>query len=103
MVEGRSKVICIGGDSRKTIALVQSMVNRDDIEFTAIGGELEGLETIRRVKPDLLLLDAMTQEQILQSRAIYQQIKADNDLKHIPMVILSDRDLGAMMQPGHHN
>jgi len=63
----------------------------------AVGGR-EGLETVRRVKPDLVLLDLMMPD--MDGWEVYQQMKADETLKNIPVIVVTakaqsiDRVLG---------
>jgi len=45
------------------------------------------LETIRQVKPDLVLLDLMMPD--MDGWEVYQQMKADEDLSDIPVIVVT--------------
>ena len=48
---------------------------------------LEGVQKAREVRPDLIILDIMMPEQ--GGIQMYRDIKTDESLKHIPIIILS--------------
>jgi DNA-binding response OmpR family regulator len=50
-------------------------------------GGVEGLEIVKREKPDLILLDLMMPD--MDGWEVYQQIKADTDLRTIPVVVVT--------------
>jgi DNA-binding response OmpR family regulator len=50
-------------------------------------GGREGLEAVRRIKPDLVLLDLMMPD--MDGWEVYQQMKADPDLKDIPVIVVT--------------
>jgi adenylate cyclase len=54
--------------------------------ITAFNGK-EALDKIRREQPDLVLLDLMMP--IVDGFAVLSEIKADNDLREIPVIIVS--------------
>ena len=47
----------------------------------------EGIEMVREIKPDLIILDVMMPKQ--SGMQMYREIKTDETLKHIPIIILS--------------
>ena len=47
----------------------------------------EGIRKAREVKPDLIILDVMMPKE--SGIRMYQQLKMDNELKHIPVIMLS--------------
>ncbi len=47
----------------------------------------EGLKQARKVKPQLIILDIMLPE--LSGSSMYRQLKADDELKHIPVIVVS--------------
>jgi CheY-like chemotaxis protein len=55
----------------------------------AIGGR-EGLETIRREMPDLVLLDLMMPD--MDGWEVHRKIKADEQLKNIPVIVITAKD-----------
>ena len=48
---------------------------------------LEGLQKAKEVKPELIILDVMMPKE--SGIRMYQQLKTDNELKHIPVIMLS--------------
>jgi CheY-like chemotaxis protein len=54
---------------------------------TAADGE-EGLEKARKLKPTLILLDVMMPK--LNGLQVLEKIKADPDIKHIPVMMLTN-------------
>lgn len=61
-------------------------------------GEL-GLELLRTLKPDVLLLDLMLPD--IDGWEIYRQMKADQELAHVPIIIISARDQKQDAAAGH--
>jgi DNA-binding response OmpR family regulator len=51
------------------------------------GGGRSGLEAIRKHKPDLVLLDLMMPD--MDGWEVYQQMKADSEMKEIPVVVVT--------------
>jgi DNA-binding response OmpR family regulator len=62
-------------------------------------GEL-GLELLKSLKPDVLLLDLMLPD--IDGWEIYRQMKADDELKHVPVIVISARDEQRDAKAGHH-
>jgi CheY-like chemotaxis protein len=48
---------------------------------------LEGIQKAREVKPELIILDVMMPKE--GGVHMYQRLKTDNELKHIPVIMLS--------------
>lgn len=86
MTETRKKVVCIE-DEPTMIDLVKTILNLKGFEVIGAMGGREGLETVRRVKPDLVLLDLMMPD--MDGEQVYRHMKADDDLKDIPVIILT--------------
>jgi len=86
MAEERKKVVCIE-DEPEMIDLVRLILGRKGFELIGAVGGREGLETVRRVKPDLVLLDLMMPD--MDGWEVYQQMKADEDLKAIPVIVVT--------------
>jgi two-component system, OmpR family, response regulator VicR len=97
MSEQRKVVVCIE-DEPEMIALVELILGRKGFELVGAVGGQEGLETVRRVKPDLILLDLMMPD--IGGWEVYQQVKADPELKDTPVIVVTakaqsiDRVLG---------
>ena len=86
MSEIKKKVVCIEDES-EIIDLIRLILGRKGFDLTGAAGGLEGLETIRRVKPDLVLLDLMMPD--MDGWEVYQQMKADPELKNIPVIVVT--------------
>jgi DNA-binding response OmpR family regulator len=80
------RVVCIE-DEPEMIDLVRLILGRKGFEVIGANGGVEGLEAVRREKPDLVLLDLMMPD--MDGWEVYQQIKADEDLRHIPVVVVT--------------
>lgn len=89
--EGRRKIriVCIE-DDQDMIDLIRLIVTRRGYELVgwATGGR-EGIEIIRREKPDLVLLDLMMPD--IDGWEVYQQMKVDPELRHIPVIVVTAR------------
>jgi len=86
MAEEKKKVVCIEDES-EMIDLVKLILGRKGFELTGAMGGREGLDAIRRIKPDLVLLDLMMPD--MDGWEVYQQMKADEELKHIPVIVVT--------------
>ncbi len=87
MVSGKlRKVVCVE-DEPEMIDLIQLILNRKGFEVIGAHGGVEGLETIRKVKPDLVLLDLMMPE--MDGWQVYQQLKADEATADIPVIVVT--------------
>jgi len=86
MSEQRKTIVCIE-DEPEMIDLVRLILGRRGFELIGAVGGREGLETVRRVKPDLVLLDLMMPD--MDGWEIYQHMKADEELRNIPVIIVT--------------
>ena len=93
----KGTIVCIE-DEPEMIDLVRLILGRKGFELIGAVGGREGLETVRKIKPDLVLLDLMMPD--IDGWEVYQQMKADDDLKEIPVIVVTakaqsiDRVLG---------
>jgi DNA-binding response OmpR family regulator len=86
MTESKKSVVCIE-DEPEMIDLIKLILGRKGFELAGAMGGREGLELIRRLKPDLVLLDLMMPD--MDGWEVYQQLKSDDELKHIPVIIVT--------------
>ena len=82
----KPKVLIVDDESFNVDFLEQELEDCDYQIFTAFDGK-EALDKIRREQPDLVLLDLMMP--VLDGFAVLSQIKADPDLREIPIIIVS--------------
>jgi len=87
MAEGRLRTVVCVEDEPEMIDLIQLILNRKGFEVIGAHGGVEGLETIRRLTPDLVLLDLMMPE--MDGWQVYQQLKADEKTKDIPVIVVT--------------
>ena len=80
------KVVCIE-DEPEMIELIKLILGRRNFELIGAVGGREGLVTVRNVKPDLVLLDLMMPD--MDGWEVYQQIKADEELNDIPVIVVT--------------
>ncbi len=74
-------------DEQEMIDLVRLILNRRGFEITGANGGREGLDAIRQLKPDLVLLDLMMPD--MDGWDVYQQMKADPALANIPVIVVT--------------
>ena len=86
MSEIKKKVVCVE-DEPEIIDLIKLILGRKGFDLTGATGGLEGLEAIRHIKPDLVLLDLMMPD--MDGWEVYQQMKADPELKNIPVIVVT--------------
>jgi two-component system response regulator VicR len=86
MATDQMRVICIE-DEPEMIDLVRLILGRKGFEVIGADGGIEGLEKVRTEKPDLVLLDLMMPD--MDGWEVYQQIKADPELREIPVVVVT--------------
>ena len=86
MAEEHKRVVCIE-DEPEMIDLVKLILGRKGFDLTGAMGGREGLEAVRRIKPDLVLLDLMMPD--MDGWEVYQQMKADAELMNIPVIVVT--------------
>jgi len=86
MAENAKRVVCIE-DEPEMIDLVRLILGRKGFNVIGANGGIEGLETVKRERPDLVLLDLMMPD--MDGWEVYQQMKADDELRNIPVVVVT--------------
>jgi two-component system response regulator VicR len=86
MSSDQMRVVCIE-DEPEMIDLVRLILGRKGFEVIGADGGIEGLEIVKKEKPDLVLLDLMMPD--MDGWEVYQQIKADPELCEIPVVVVT--------------
>ncbi len=87
MTEINTKVILCIEDEQEMIDLIRLILSRRGFEILGANGGKEGLEMIRKNHPDLVLLDLMMPE--MDGWEVYQQMKADETTKDIPVIVVT--------------
>jgi two-component system, OmpR family, response regulator VicR len=87
MTEINIKVILCIEDEQEMIDLMRLILSRRGFEILGANGGKEGLEIIRKNHPDLVLLDLMMPE--MDGWEVYQQMKADETTKDIPVIVVT--------------
>ncbi len=80
------QIVCIE-DDQEMIDLVSLILSRQGYEVTGAMGGKEGLETIERINPDLVLLDLMMPD--MDGWEVYQQMRASEAMKDIPVIVVT--------------
>jgi len=74
-------------DEQEMIDLVRLILSRKGFEVIGANGGREGLATIRDRLPDLVLLDLMMPD--MDGWDVYQQMKADEKTRDIPVIVVT--------------
>ncbi len=69
------------------IDLIRLILTRRGFDVRGANGGKEGLEMIRKDHPDLILLDLMMPD--MDGWEVYQQMKADETTKNIPVIVVT--------------
>ena len=87
MTDKITKMILCIEDEPEMIDLIRLILSRRGFEIRGANGGKEGLEIIRNEHPDLVLLDLMMPE--MDGWEVYQQMKADEAAKDIPVIVVT--------------
>jgi DNA-binding response OmpR family regulator len=79
-------ILCVE-DEPEMIDLIRLILGRRGFEVIGATGGVEGLKMVREQKPDLVLLDLMMPD--MDGWEVYQQIKADEKTKGIPVIVVT--------------
>src|SRR5512140_2569067 len=93
----QKRILCIE-DEPEMIDLIRLILGRRGFQVSGATGGMAGLQAIREERPDLVLLDLMMPD--MDGWEVYQQMKADDNTKNIPVIVVTakaqsiDRVLG---------
>lgn len=79
-------ILCIE-DEPEMIDLIRLILSRRGFNVVGAAGGKEGLEKARQNPPDLILLDLMMPD--MDGWEVYQQIKADDRTKKVPVIVVT--------------
>ncbi len=86
MVENARRVIYIE-DEPEMVDLVRLILKRKNYEVIGANGGREGLDMVRRLLPDVVLLDLMMPD--MDGWEVYQQLKAEESTRDIPVIVIT--------------
>ncbi|MDO9303052.1 MAG: response regulator [Anaerolineales bacterium] len=81
-------IVCIE-DEAEMIELIRLILGRRGFDVHGAPGGKEGLQMVRELLPDLVLLDLMMPE--MDGWEVYQQMKADASTRDIPVIVVTAR------------
>jgi two-component system, OmpR family, response regulator VicR len=91
------RILCVE-DEPEMIDLIRLILGRRGFDVKGAAGGTEGLKMVREDLPDLVLLDLMMPD--MDGWEVYQQMKADDKTRNIPVIVVTakaqniDRVLG---------
>ena len=89
MVASDAKVILCIEDEQEMIDLIRLILGRRGFDVRGANNGEEGLKIIQNDHPDLVLLDLMMPD--MDGWEVYQQMKADDTTKNIPVIVVTAR------------
>ena len=79
-------ILCIE-DEPEMIDLIRLILERRGFNVQGAAGGLEGIRKVRELHPDLVLLDLMMPD--MDGWEVYQQMKADETTRDIPVIVVT--------------
>lgn len=89
MTEHNPKTVIYVEDDLEMIDLVAMILGRHGFEVKGAHGGRQGLDMIMASPPDLILLDLMMPD--VEGWEVYQQIKANEATRNIPVIVITAR------------
>ena len=86
MTEKARRILCIE-DEPEMIDLIRLILGRKGFDVSGASGGQDGIFKVRKEKPDLVLLDLMMP--FMDGWEVYQQMKADEATKNIPVIVVT--------------
>ena len=87
MDETPKKTILCVEDEPEMIDLIRLILSRRGYIVQGAAGGVEGIRMIREQHPDLVLLDLMMPD--MDGWEVYQQMKADQAMRDIPVIVVT--------------
>ncbi len=84
--KSKKRILCIE-DEPEMIDLIRLILGRRGFEVLGAAGGKAGLDSVRAEHPDLVLLDLMMPD--MDGWEVYQQMKADEATKNIPVIVVT--------------
>ena len=82
--------VLVVDDNAANRDMLQRRLDRDGFDTIAAGDGAEALEIARSASPDVILLDIMMP--VMDGNEALDRLKADPDLRHIPVIMLTSLD-----------
>lgn len=86
MTTEKKRILCIE-DEPEMIDLIRLILAQQGFDVQGADGGREGLAMVQENPPDLILLDLMMPD--VDGWEVYQQIKADETLQNIPVIVVT--------------
>lgn len=83
----RKPHVLIVDDTQKNIQVLGAILKKQEYQISVAMNGLQALKLLNKIKPDLILLDVMMPE--LDGFGTCKQLKADPELKDIPVIFLT--------------
>ena len=80
------RILCIE-DEQEMIDLIRLILSRRGFQVKGANGGRTGLDLVRKEPPDLVLLDLMMPD--MDGWEVYQQIKANEATRDIPVIVVT--------------
>lgn len=82
-----AKIILCIEDEPEMIDLIRLILARKGFDVRGAAGGMEGIQMVRSMHPDLVLLDLMMPD--MDGWEVYQQMKADAASRDIPVIVVT--------------
>lgn len=83
------KKVLIADDSKLNIMMISDILRNEGYEVFSVMSGLEVLESVRTIKPDIILLDVIMPG--LDGFAVCAELKSSYELKNIPVIMVTAR------------
>ena len=80
------RIVCVE-DEPEMIDLIRLILGRKGFEVVGANGGTAAMGVVQEVRPDLILLDLMMPD--MDGWEVYQQLKADDELSDIPVIVVT--------------